>query len=196
MPNVASSLLALALIAVVVIYSVYQGLLEWPTLLALCVGWLAVSYALAFMGRFRVVRVREQVRAVTARLVDGMVKTFYSADSRAFVVSAAAIIKARCSGHSIPNVILRTYRSEGVEHLEARWPASDSSAKTDTVLTFRVDEAFDDRWPDPAVDHAHLPVGDMVDAFVLANLIDDAARGQAPWDAAVADHDEAHKSIA
>lgn len=183
MPNVASSLLALALIAVAVIYSVYQGLLEWPTLLALCVGWLAVSYALAFMGRFRVVLVREQVLAVTARLVDGTVKTFYSANSRAFVVRAGAIIKARCSGDCIPNVILKAYRSDGVEHLEARWPASGSGSTTDTVLTFRVDEAFDDRWPDPAVDHAHLPVGDMVDAFVLADLIDAAARGIAPWDA-------------
>lgn len=196
MPNLVPSLLALALIAYAAIYSVYKDVAEWTTLLALCVGWLAVSYALAFMGRFSVVRVREPVLAATARLVDGTVKTFYSANSRAFVVGAGAIIKARCSGDRVPNVILKAYRSEGVEHLEARWPASGTSAKTDTVLTFRVDQAFDDRWPDPSIDHAHLPVGDMVDAFVLASLIDDAARGQAPWDAAVADHDEAHKSIA
>lgn len=169
-------------------------------LAGIVVGCLALG--LAFMHvtslpwRIRVVRFQEHIRATTARLTTGAVKVFYSANSRAFIVSMADIIKDRYSGASIPDVVIKAYRSDGVEHLDARWSAPVGGMVTDTVVTFRVDQAFDDSWPDPTDLHPYFPVGDMVDAFVLANLIDAAARGQAPWDAAVADHVEAHESIA
>ncbi|MDF8363307.1 MULTISPECIES: hypothetical protein [Achromobacter] len=182
----------IALLAAAAILGIVQGLVEWTTVVAIIVGWFALGIVL---DRWRM-RVTRPMRATTARLTNGMIKTFYSASARAFVVSMADVIKARCSGGRIPNVTLRAYRSEGVEHLEVRWPTSESSSHTDTVLTFRVDKTFDDRWPDSTVDLPQLPVGDMVDAIVLANLINDAARGEALCDATPAHHDEAHESVA
>lgn len=169
-------------------------------LTAIVVAFLALVLAFIFVPslpwRIRVVRFQENVRATTARLTTGAVKVFYSANSRAFIVSMADAIKDRYSGAAIPDVVIKAYRTDGIEHLDARWPAPGGGMVTDTVVTFRVDQAFDDSWPDPTDLHPYLPVGDMVDAFVLANLIDAAARGQAPWDAAVANHVEAHESIA
>jgi hypothetical protein len=164
-------------------YGIHQGDFEWRTVAAVAAAWIGFSLLIPFLSRWRirVWRHREPVRATTARVVDGTVKTFYSAKARDFIVSFAAVLKERYAGFALPDPKFRAYRSDGVEHLEASWTAAGTDLVHDTVLKFRVDELFDDSWSDPNIIDSHIRVGDMVDAVVLVGLIGDAVKGLPPW---------------
>lgn len=191
MPHLIPYLFILIAVIATAAVGIHQGSVESSTVAAYAAGWVSLALLIPVLARWRirVWRHRDPVRATSARIVDGAVKTFHSAKSRTFIVDIAASLKERHPQGGIPAPMLTAYRSDGIEHLQARWPklaagAATEAAATDTVLTFRVDPTFDDlegvgRHFD-GLDN-HIPVGDMVDAVVLANLITDASRDLAPW---------------
>lgn len=186
MPNLIPYLFILIAVIATAAVGIHQGSLESTTFAAFAAGWVSLALFIPFLARWRirVWRHRDPVRATSARIVDGAVKTFYSAHSRSFIVRIAAVLKERHSHGGIPEPSFIAYRSDGIEHLQARWPNLAPGSGTDTVLTFRVEPKFDDnegiQRPLEGMD-SYFPVGDMVDAVVLTNLITDASRDLAPW---------------